>query len=372
MFSGMRVAVIGGGWYGCHMAATLIESGAEVRIFERDSDLFTGASAVNQNRLHMGFHYPRSFTTRKQIISGYSEFQSVYPSLVSSIRKNIYAVAERESLIDFTTYVHIMEGSGIPFERTELSRAQYRNIEGAILCDEQLVHTNQARVYFRELLKDHLYLSTEVTQVEDVGNGVYVNGEPFDYVLNCTWCTDWCEGEVDVYFEPTIMLFYKGQIRDFALTLMDGDFFSIYPFENDIYTLTSVPHTPLGQVGKFADATRRIQSLTAAEIAVIRDKMETLTRHYYPQFNSIFEYAGHAVSVKTKIANNTAARTCMILPKGRMITIFAGKIDTVFTAERAVKKILAGEGSQLEIAPRARRGAAAAIEAAAPIAASSR
>jgi hypothetical protein len=62
----------------------------------------------------------------------------------------------------------------------------------------------------------------------------------------------------------------------------------------------------------------------------------------------------------------------MILPKGRMITIFAGKIDTVFTAERAVKKILAGEGSQLEIAPRARRGAAAAIEAAAPIAASSR
>jgi hypothetical protein len=321
----------------------LVNSGASVKVFEREAGLFAGASAINQNRLHMGFHYPRSYKTRKQIIDGCSQFLQTYPSLVSPIRRNIYAVAERESLLDLETYIHIMEGSKIPFQRTDLSPAQYQNIEGGVLCDEQLLHTNQAREYFGELLSDYLYLSTPVEQIEEQANGAHVNGEFFDYVLNCTWCTEFCDSDIEVFFEPAIMLFYKGQIRDFALTLMDGDFFSIYPFEDDLYTLTAVPYTPLGQVKTSAEAKNRIDRLSGAEVSTIRENMESLTRHYFPHFHNLFEYVGHEVSIKTKIANNTAERTCLVVPNGRTITVFAGKIDTVFVAEQAVKNILSNE-----------------------------
>jgi glycine/D-amino acid oxidase-like deaminating enzyme len=343
MINGLRVAVVGGGWYGCHLASSMIRAGAHVRLFERGADLFTGASAVNQNRLHMGFHYPRSYHTRKQIIGGHAEFLKTYPGLVSRIWRNIYAVAEQKSLLDFDTYAQIMAATGLPFKRIKLDRTSFRHIDGALLCDEQLLHTNQARGYFRDLLDGHLYLDTEVRRIEDNGSTVRVNGETYDYVLNCTWCTDLVENRMEMYFEPTIMLFYEGKQRDFALTLMDGDFFSIYPFEGNLVTLTAVRHTPLGQYARHDQAKQRIDRLAASEVATIRGSMESLARYYYPKFDDIFSYAGHAVSMKTKIASNTDARECVVLPKGRMITVFAGKIDTVFTAERMVMQLLSAQ-----------------------------
>lgn len=340
MINKLRVAVVGGGWYGCHLASALIAHGADVRVFERSDDLFMGASAVNQNRLHLGFHYPRSYRTRKQIIDGYSEFLKTYPNLVSRIPQNVYAVAEQESLLDFETFAQIMHATGLPFERVELDPARFRHIDGAMLCDEQLLHTNRAREYFRDLLKGHVCLGAEVKKIEQFDRGVYVNGELYDYVLNCTWCTDLVENQAGMYFEPTIMLFYEGMTPDFAFTLMDGKFFSIYPFEGNTVTLTSVRDTPLGQFSHYEQATRRMDELTAAEIAKIRNNMETLTRYYYPHFNDSFQYAGHALSVKTKFASNTDARECIVQKNGRMFTVFAGKIDTVFVAERKIVGLL--------------------------------
>lgn len=348
MFNGLRVAVVGGGWYGCHLASALIKVGADVRVFERSDDLFMGASAVNQNRLHMGFHYPRSYHTRKQIIECYRQFLETYPDLVSRIPQNVYAVAEQKSLLDFGTYAQIMEATGLPFERIELDPARFRHIDGAMLCEEQLLHTNQAREYFRRLLKDHVCLSTEVENIEQTGAGVRVNGELYDYVLNCTWCTDLVENQIEMYFEPTIMLFYNGKSPDFAFTLMDGDFFSIYPFEGNMVTLTSVRDTPLGQYPDYEQAKQRMEHLTASEIAGIQDNMEKLTRYYYPYFNDNFEYAGHALSVKTKIVDKTDARACIVQQNGRMFTVFAGKIDTVFVAERKIMQLLSGQKSSLE------------------------
>lgn len=347
MVNGLRVAVIGAGWYGCHIASVLIEAGADVRVYERSHDLFMGASAINQNRLHLGFHYPRSYSTRKQIIGGYSEFLDTYPGLSSPIPQNIYAVAERKSLLDFKTYAQIMTATGLPFERTELDPMAFRHIDGAMLCDEQLLHTNQAREYFRKLLKNHLFLGNAVECIEDEGGSVRVNGEVYDYVLNCTWCTDFVKDQFDMYFEPTIMLFYRSKVQNFAFTLMDGDFFSIYPFEDDLVTLTSVRDTPLGHYSQYDQARQRVQHLTSSEIAIIRQNMEKLTQTYYPNFSDEYEYAGHAVSMKTKIVSNTAARECMVLPKGRVITVFAGKIDTIFVAERMIMQLL----SHKKIAP---------------------
>ena len=70
----MRVAVAGAGWFGCHIASELIQGGHEVVVFEASDDVFTGASGINQNRLHLGFHYPRSYETREQSRDGFQLF----------------------------------------------------------------------------------------------------------------------------------------------------------------------------------------------------------------------------------------------------------------------------------------------------------
>ena len=59
----MKICVIGAGWFGCHIATKLIDEGHSVKIFEKNKKIFSNASGNNQNRLHQGFHYPRSRKT---------------------------------------------------------------------------------------------------------------------------------------------------------------------------------------------------------------------------------------------------------------------------------------------------------------------
>ena len=56
-----KIAIIGAGWFGCHIALEILKLNKfKIQIFERNKDIFNGASSNNQNRLHLGFHYPRS------------------------------------------------------------------------------------------------------------------------------------------------------------------------------------------------------------------------------------------------------------------------------------------------------------------------
>ena len=59
----MNVAIIGAGWYGCHIGLYLKQQGHDIKIFEKNSDIFLGSSGSNQFRLHTGYHYPRSSET---------------------------------------------------------------------------------------------------------------------------------------------------------------------------------------------------------------------------------------------------------------------------------------------------------------------
>ena len=60
----MRIRILGGGWYGCHLALMFQRAGHEIELHEIADQLFSGASGGNPARLHLGPHYPRSKLTR--------------------------------------------------------------------------------------------------------------------------------------------------------------------------------------------------------------------------------------------------------------------------------------------------------------------
>ena len=66
----MNIAVIGGGFYGCYLSSKL-GIDYNVTIYEKSKKLMTGAATNNQNRLHLGYHYPRSRKTIEQILESY-------------------------------------------------------------------------------------------------------------------------------------------------------------------------------------------------------------------------------------------------------------------------------------------------------------
>ena len=55
--------IIGAGLYGLYSALRCGEKGERILVLECDNEPFKRATYINQARVHMGYHYPRSFAT---------------------------------------------------------------------------------------------------------------------------------------------------------------------------------------------------------------------------------------------------------------------------------------------------------------------
>lgn len=335
----MRIAIIGAGWFGCHVATSLLQDGHDVTIFERKSDIFLGASGNNQNRLHLGYHYPRSWQTRHEIICNHDRFINEYPT--REIKNNFFGIST-ESSIDFDSYEAIMESHGIPIEFFTASAYGIKNVEHNIVLQtkERVIDTEAVKKIFLRTLKGKIRFDTDV-DFEYSGRKVTVfnkNGcSFFDAVVDCTG------GALDptnkIFFEPAVMTEFDGPCEHFALTVMDGPFPCLYPTcELGRWRVSHVAHTARGVFSTFAEANEVLKGLDVEGIS--KDMSEAMS-FYYPNFSNLFTPTGTLVkAVRTKLKNNNASRECHIHETGRVCRVYSGKICSIFIAEGRVKKWL--------------------------------
>lgn len=343
------IAVVGAGWYGCHIATSLQALGIEVAVFERASRPLHEASGNNQFRLHQGFHYPRHYSTRVQSRDGFLRFIERYPNLSREIAENIYAVPRRESLVDFLTYRLIMTSSGIDFSELHVPPVGLRDIEGALLVAERVVMLERAREYFKRRLGDSLLLNTQVEAVDETERAVFVNGTKFDFVVDATW-GHYGGLPIDVSFEPTLLLYYECNEEFPALTFVDGPLCSIYPTEDPrVYTLSSVPYTPLGRFSTAAAARSFRDAVNGQTVLERRHAMTKQIHEYVPEFSDRFRFLGPQISIKTKPLGKHDDRSCYVFRSGRVFSVLSGKIDTIFFAvERILGMLEALDDSEFD------------------------
>ena len=55
--------IIGAGLYGLYAANYCAKHGEKVLVLEKENEPFKRATYINQARVHMGYHYPRSYST---------------------------------------------------------------------------------------------------------------------------------------------------------------------------------------------------------------------------------------------------------------------------------------------------------------------
>jgi len=341
----LKIAIIGAGWYGCHIGHILDTLDFEVKIFEKNNDIFLEASGNNQFRLHLGFHYARDYRTRLQSRDGYHRFLERYNDLTEEIKDNLYIVPENDSLIDDMTYKMIMLTSGIEFEELNSSTisnefSYLKHSKLVFNTDERIILTNKAKEYYKRVLNAKIIYNTKIESIEENSNGVIVNGERFDFVIDATW-GHYSNKKENFFFEPTLLLYYKTD-QDFpALTYVDGPLCSLYPTEEKgTYTLSSVTHTPLGKYNEANKARDFIENIDSNLIKEKINAMETEISKYVPDFKKHFTYKSPQLSIKTKSIVANDDRSCYVETYGRMITIISGKIDTIFYASQEVINIL--------------------------------
>lgn len=328
----MKIAIIGGGWYGCSLALGLHHRGHEVGLYESAPTIFAGASGANPARLHQGQHYPRSRLTRAFCQEHQAAFMQRYGHLTRCVPTNLYAIARDESLVDFGTYCQVLR-SEIEFitiyDPQEFGLA---NVEGAILTGERHIVIREARAFFEKELDGSI-----VCESNGTGTG------QSDWEIDCTFCARDAEN-IDRYEPCVTAILETSGATDKAVTIMDGPFPSLYPWdeEQNLNSLTSAKLTPLSKTCKtWEEAKAVLNSATKTEIAARADAMLDQMSTYWPQVRDLYKVVGHRLAVRAMPRSAADARLVDIIRTGpRSLRVRAGKIDAVIHAERLICEMI--------------------------------
>lgn len=329
----MKIAIIGGGWVGCHLASKL-KNNHDIVIFDKNEELFLETSYNNQNRLHIGYHYPRNHQTRDLCKNTFYRFINEYGFLVKDVNPNLYSISSDKSLLDFNTYIKIFD----KYNFTILNSEDYNltNIEGTISTNEKHINFKNAYDFFNQNLKIyHVKRNILKNNIEEIK-------KEYDLVINAT-NNHIVDNNINNYFyELTLTLIYKKvkETKFESLTIMDGKFLSIYPYVDDLYTLTDVKHTPLEIFTNIDDLNIYKSNIDQSYISNKKNIFENKVKKYFNDFDEHYNYHSYFLSTKSKIISNSDNRYPIITIEDNLINCFTGKIQGIYVIEDYINNII--------------------------------
>src|SRR5580704_16899297 len=147
-----KVAVAGAGIYGVSIAVRLAEQGHDVRLFD-PLGILRAASAINQYRIHSGYHYPRSPETIRETLEARAEFTDPFePAIVRSSR-HYYAIPYEGSQTPPTLFESVMTEFNIAFNPRRPSWMNFDFIDKCYEVEENIYDPDILRVLVEARLK---------------------------------------------------------------------------------------------------------------------------------------------------------------------------------------------------------------------------
>lgn len=254
--------IIGAGIYGLYAALYCGRKGERVLVLEKDGAAFSRASYVNQARVHLGYHYPRSLSTALSTRRYFDRFTKEFPECIYRDFRQVYATSARFSWTQGTQFERFSENAGIPCRPIPVGEF-FR--DG--MCDAAFL-TGEA-IFDAEILRDTLLneiarfsnveirFQSAVRQIEkkDDCYVLHTENEAFEsgFVLNASYAgvNEICRlagfSPFQIKYElcEVILCSVNEALKDLGITVMDGPFFSIMPFgKTGLHSLTSVTFTP--------------------------------------------------------------------------------------------------------------------------------
>jgi hypothetical protein len=254
-----------------------------------------------------------------------------YGHLVASVPMNLYAIASHASLVDYQSYVDTFK---YMVDLIEVDPARYglRNVEGAILTGEKHIIIDSARAWFMKQLDERVIFKMPHGVIDD---------PDYDMSIDCTFCANDATG-ID-RFEPCVTGIIAGP-TDMAVTIMDGPFGSIYPWNESrgLLSLTSASLTPLSKECKTHEEARAmLLEMTPEKIEMRCALMIEQMAIYWPACRSRFQFVEGRLAVRAMPRSAADSRLVDVARVGkRALRVRAGKIDAVFHAERQIKEII--------------------------------
>ncbi|MBR1771996.1 MAG: FAD-dependent oxidoreductase [Lachnospiraceae bacterium] len=261
--------IIGAGLYGLYAALYCGKKGQKVTVLEIEEAPFTRATYINQARVHMGYHYPRSLSTAMKSAGYFKRFVEDYGFCIHDKFQQIYATSAHFSWTDAQEFRKFCKSAEIPC--MDLPAGQYFKsgvCDGAFLTEEYTYDAHILRDYLLEeigrLPNVELQFGREIHRIVKQSDcyEIYAHYEAAEetyrapFVLNATYASvnqvlRRVEGietqDFGLKYELCEIILCKvdERLKGIGLTVMDGPFFSIMPFgKTGYHSLTSVTFTP--------------------------------------------------------------------------------------------------------------------------------
>ena len=345
------ICIIGGGFYGCYIAKKINENykNVQVEIFEKNSDLLSEAGKNNQYRLHLGFHYPRSFQTIKQTQEGSKIFIKEFKNFVSRPKKNIYLIHQK-SLVKFTSYKKIFKRLKIGFKEINLNKIKFlkdnKMYQGAINTNEQVILLDKLVPNLKKYVKKKckINFNNEIKNINSKTGEICDSKrklKKFDYIINTTYTNPnlGLKKKYKIKYEIAGMVKIKNTLKDTAVTIMDGPFVSLYPRNNKEASLSSVKYTPIKKFRKLSSLKKYLKFANKNKKS-IEKKIINHSKKFFNNKIKIFN-KGLILAPKVKVLNDKLSeRVSLVKKNNRTLSVLCGKLDAAPLAYKKIENLV--------------------------------
>lgn len=338
-----KVSVVGGGIFGSQAAIMLAKSGINVTLFEKNLELMSQASSINQYRVHLGYHYPRSRETVSECKGSLSQFIRTFSPAVITENEAYYAISSSDSKISADGYKKFLEAMELPYQEV----SKIKNCDLTVKVEENLY----SPYILKKLVVDRLNClgvnlklgkavnPDEMEQNDDLTVfATYSNSGHFD---GLDYQHEICE-------KPVVRLPKKYGGKGYVI--MDGPFMCIDPFERSgLHVMGNVVHAiHHSNIGKLPVIPEKYQSLINNGIVRSEDligitKFSDFKKTYeqFFDFADEIEHVGSMFTVRSVLPNrehDDARPTAVRWIDAQTLLVFSGKVVTcVRAADRIVE-----------------------------------
>ncbi|MDD3729008.1 MAG: FAD-dependent oxidoreductase [Candidatus Pacebacteria bacterium] len=364
--------IVGAGIFGLYAASLLVRQGQRVAIIDKSVRPFSRASAINQARVHNGYHYPRSYETAKKVAEYYARFIREFNFAINDSFKQVYAISSKGSKTSAQEFTNFCRKVNIPLQKIDADLYFKKgSVEAAFLTQECSFDFAKIRDFLIDKIGNSAtyYYNTGIKAVEKVNpsyNVILDNDTCLSapLVINASYSgineviNKFGQNFFDLKYELCEMVLCEvpKKFKNLGITVMDGDFFSIMPFgDSNLHVLTSVGHTPHSvSCDKFPifenHANKSICEMHGVSGCVVCsqnlrsawNKMYALSQSFL-KHNFKIEYKDSKFEIKAilRSSENDDSRPTIIkyhTSNPTFISVLSGKISTIYDLEKICKQ----------------------------------
>lgn len=249
-----KIAIIGGGIFGLNVLENLhdnFKNKIKVDLFEKEKSILSGASSNNLNRVHMGYHYPRSISTATQSLNNYYLFIKKFKNCIKKHIKSYYFIANLNSKVSFDEYLIFCNKLNLPFKDVNIKKLNFdiANVEGGIETSEALYDPLSIKLYYEKYIKNNkieTHLNSFIQKIEYKKNkfNLFLNNKvyEYDFVIDASHFYGnhlkkifGLKAEIKKFQKTLILNIDLDLSCDTGAAIMDGEYISFLPngFKNN-------------------------------------------------------------------------------------------------------------------------------------------